>query len=1130
MTMTSQQSTSRIASDDERTHRRQNTRYNNITYHVHHSHDEVTTQSHRARTTRKRRLPPRHPSLRSAPSQRSTTGTAALLAALTTTSYFSSSSSRVAATANHPETPFVLRPIDRRHRSLVDDQDDDQQHSCPPDLYGYVPSLQSNCRSFAFCSNGSPAVPTYRCSAGRIFDAPTQTCRPASSSICYPIDTFLNTNEEANANYRRVKEVGPPVYWASAPDGTCVRGDVPGSMHPSKVFGLKAECCVKMLGWVDLGECLGDDFVEGNYVAVVDDDGTVIATTTTPATQATSSTTTTTTANATPLLRTRRPTPSPVPGDASHVGSLTLNFSSAARDPEEPEPEEEALEEANRQEGEQEYDEEALNGSNEADHSSESQQEQVSEEEEEDDPVQDEPPPQSQSQPQSQPQIDDPGTDFIANMVNWANTDLDHVSPGEPLAGYESASATVPSTTNIASTTIAIATTSDSPPQAAMHAALASNAPIYQTTLLAVADGSISSRRHDKNFGTNSAMAVDGGLFSISSSSFSSTTFDGRGEKFDSLLKFDISSISKDDVVVRAAIGLHSMTGCAHGGDVYVTHSDWDEAGLTWDSAPEKATFLGGDANGGASTARSVSSGNAPAAGAEPLASLGPIESGRWYDVDVTSVVSLWRSRHYMAQDFLSVRISSDVDSRCMYASLEFEDDELAPRLVVDYSPGEDGAGGESSALVAQSVGDGGVGDGSVNESAEAEPAPAEISEVILSATMDATLSNLRVNNNFGSHAAFVVDGGDYAVGINSYDFDGERLDSIVAFDTSLLDRSRSIDTALLKLYAMGGCSDGGSIYTTDNTPWDEQRVTWSTAPQVVGQAVADIGRTISGEWYFVDLSAIPAGDWASHDTMTLRIQSSIKDRCMYSSVEYGESTSPKLVINYGPSLTTAPPPPPPQTTEPIVPQAELITDTVEVSPAGDTIPCPATPTVMTPTQDLIPVSGNFLLLVATDDATIDALSTDDDKLGSSPFLSLTQDVATRDIRDILIRFDLTQLHGVEPRSALLTMFPRDDCDSAGTFGTTGGEDTWSEDQVVWSTAPKYESDAPAGVYGGAAIGTFGRVEKGRWYGFTVVNALGDAVRNGKETITFRISAGNLKSCRYASIQSGLPPKLLVAF
>ncbi len=61
------------------------------------------------------------------------------------------------------------------------------------------------------------------------------------------------------------------------------------------------------------------------------------------------------------------------------MGFLTLNFNSTAENPEELVPKEEALEEANPLEDKQEFDyksqEEALNGSSKADHSSKSQQE-----------------------------------------------------------------------------------------------------------------------------------------------------------------------------------------------------------------------------------------------------------------------------------------------------------------------------------------------------------------------------------------------------------------------------------------------------------------------------------------------------------------------------------------------------------------------------------------------------------------------------------------------------------------------------------------------------------------------------------------------------------------------------------
>ena len=406
----------------------------------------------------------------------------------------------------------------------------------------------------------------------------------------------------------------------------------------------------------------------------------------------------------------------------------------------------------------------------------------------------------------------------------------------------------------------------------------------------------------------------------------------------------------------------------------------------------------------------------------------------------------------------------------------------------------------------------------------------ASLSEIILPAIADATISDLRPNNNFGSHSAIVVDGGDYSTSASYDSYDGERFDSILKFDTSLLDYQtrNTIESVALKLYAMGGCDSGGSIYATDdNLWWDEQLVTWNSAPPIFGNVIGTLGSIVSGQWYSVDVSSMVNG-WGkgfSSSSITLRMQSSSSSRCLYSSVEYGDATAPRLVVKYGPDVQQSH----------VIAQNEAVFATPYQDPSISTME--EATTMMTPTQELIPVAGNFILLIATDDATIDAFSSsnsnsndNNEHFGNSPTLSIMQDVESRTIQDCIIRFDLAQMHYKVPRSALLTLFTESDCDSAGTFKTVGGEENeesdttigdWSEGKVTWSTAPTI-------IYN--EIGTFGAVTSGQWYGFSVVDALNEAVQSKRDSITFRLSSGNRKSCSFASIQSGLPPKLLVAF
>jgi hypothetical protein len=171
------------------------------------------------------------------------------------------------------------------------------------------------------------------------------------------------------------------------------------------------------------------------------------------------------------------------------------------------------------------------------------------------------------------------------------------------------------------------------------------------------------------------------------------------------------------------------------------------------------------------------------------------------------------------------------------------------------------------------------------------------------------------------------------------------------------------------------------------------------------------------------------------------------------------------------------------------------------------------------------PVIGDFILLKATDDATVVG-SNPSRNFGNEPNLLTTFDPDTRDILDSLIRFDLTELVSTPARTAVLSMYSETDCLSAGMFTTTSGNVDWTEDQVTWASAPMYEP----GTRDGTSLGVFGAVQANAWNAFNVVSAINDAVKLGKSSVTFRISSGNLNPCQFTSRNGGRAPKLMVAF
>jgi S-formylglutathione hydrolase FrmB len=99
--------------------------------------------------------------------------------------------------------------------------------------------------------------------------------------------------------------------------------------------------------------------------------------------------------------------------------------------------------------------------------------------------------------------------------------------------------------------------------------------------------------------------------------------------------------------VTSAKLRLYTINNSDKGGDFYLTSNDWTEKGVTW--------------------------GNAPAAEGSPLASLGPVSSGSWTEVDVTSLID--------GDGVYSLRVkTSSTDSAGYYSK---EQAGFAPELIV---------------------------------------------------------------------------------------------------------------------------------------------------------------------------------------------------------------------------------------------------------------------------------------------------------------------------------------------------------------------------------------------------------------------------------------------------------------
>jgi hypothetical protein len=153
-----------------------------------------------------------------------------------------------------------------------------------------------------------------------------------------------------------------------------------------------------------------------------------------------------------------------------------------------------------------------------------------------------------------------------------------------------------------------------------------SSASMSELIIPVSADATVSPKRPDLNFGSNSMLALDGG---------------DAFEQFDILLKFDVSIVDKTFKIKSATLKMYATEGCPFGGAYYSTtsfNSDWDSSSITWNNAPKSLALLD---------------------------SLEGISADHWYSIDVMPLFNLKFS------NYVTIRVESKTMGRCMFASME---------------------------------------------------------------------------------------------------------------------------------------------------------------------------------------------------------------------------------------------------------------------------------------------------------------------------------------------------------------------------------------------------------------------------------------------------------------------------
>lgn len=470
----------------------------------------------------------------------------------------------------------------------------------------------------------------------------------------------------------------------------------------------------------------------------------------------------------------------------------------------------------------------------------------------------------------------------------------------------------------------------------------------------AVADATIKQQSGSESFGSEQ-------LLEISSSPC---------QDMHALIEFDIGLFAGE--VDYAALLIFVQDSGNSQGATFVQNNamNWSEDSVTWQAAPEYEKVIG---------------------------SLSKVDSGRWYEVDVTSAMKS------MPSDSFSIRIvpSTVSSSSCEDQQLSFYSREHSsgqgPQLIIvpkdgllslTMSPEYAQAKAELPLVTVTKF----------------EPADDTPTENIITPTDDASISYRNSQSNYGKEPELFVDG-------------NPQEAALMKFDISSLDTA-TMTSATLKVYAIDGSMSGGRFHVIDGVDWDEDTITWGNSPSS-NTLAAELTRVTEDGWYQVDLT--DALKDVVGDSVTILIDSEHSNRLVYSSKE-GEYP-PMLVLTGvdGPGVGSV-------GRKPKKPRKDRLSSSSCQNPLHD----------------------DSLSYLPHDDAVIK--EADGDKnFSRRPNLNVVYEVAAR--VDALVKFAFgCTFKDSSISKATLKLYCKDGSPKGGKLVSVAG--SWSKENVTWNTAP----------------------------------------------------------------------------
>ncbi len=364
------------------------------------------------------------------------------------------------------------------------------------------------------------------------------------------------------------------------------------------------------------------------------------------------------------------------------------------------------------------------------------------------------------------------------------------------------------------------------------------------------------------------------------------------------LLRFSVSGVG-DQSVLTAKLRLFNLDPSDKGGDFFrVLDTNWNQSTVNWN--------------------------NAPAADSTPLASLGQVAAGNWYEIDLKPIVT--------GDGPVSLRVSSTSTNGALYSSKEGTN---PPQLIftITNCTGDCKAPSQPQNLAAVAVSGTRV---DLSWQASTDNIAVAGYEVFRDSTKISTVGGATTaysdttaqpattytyvvvafdaanNHSPPSNTAKVTTPGgrlvfkptDDASVLADFPTMNFGKDTTLQTDLSSLENfllrfsvtgvsSGKVTSAKLRLFNVNPSIKGGDFHRVGNNNWTETTITWNNGPAADTSVLASLGAVSTGIWYEVDLTALIGGD----GVFSIRVTSTSSDGADYSSKE--GTNPPELVVTF---------------------------------------------------------------------------------------------------------------------------------------------------------------------------------------------------------------------------------------